>query len=203
MPIPYYRYVRYTDDGCGIEQCLNCYQEWEGRTGANNWIYCPYCACKWTGKLECREKYEAAWEYRLKKTNEAAYMRWQQRRLEDRPKLTRGWIIEVRETTETSSDIRVGDWTVHTRQNDYGETTLRMVVNELRHLRIIEADNQKRAKKKKTKKVLGFWSSKEYRARIADLKYPMICGLNLNIPQYTNLGDKTLLELWRFAGWGK
>lgn len=30
--IPYWRYVRYTDDGCALYQCLNCKQQYEGRT---------------------------------------------------------------------------------------------------------------------------------------------------------------------------
>lgn len=35
--IPYWRYVRYTDDGCAIFQCLNCKNEWEART-APGWF---------------------------------------------------------------------------------------------------------------------------------------------------------------------
>jgi len=29
---PYWRYVRYTDDGCAIYQCLDCKNSWESRT---------------------------------------------------------------------------------------------------------------------------------------------------------------------------
>lgn len=32
MHIPYWRYVRYTDDGCALYQCLNCSHQWESRT---------------------------------------------------------------------------------------------------------------------------------------------------------------------------
>ena len=32
MSIPKWRYVRYTDDGCSLYQCLNCYNGWEART---------------------------------------------------------------------------------------------------------------------------------------------------------------------------
>lgn len=29
---PFWRYVRYTDDGCALYQCLNCKSQWESRT---------------------------------------------------------------------------------------------------------------------------------------------------------------------------
>lgn len=34
---PYWRMVRYTDDGCSEYQCLNCKGTWEGR-GAPGWV---------------------------------------------------------------------------------------------------------------------------------------------------------------------
>ena len=32
MSIPRWRYVRYTDDGSSLYQCLNCYNDWDART---------------------------------------------------------------------------------------------------------------------------------------------------------------------------
>jgi len=32
MSIPCWRYVRYTDDGSALYQCLNCYEQWDART---------------------------------------------------------------------------------------------------------------------------------------------------------------------------
>lgn len=40
MSVPHWRYVHYTDDGCAIYQCLNCYNKWESRT-APGW-YNPF-----------------------------------------------------------------------------------------------------------------------------------------------------------------
>lgn len=40
MSVPHWRYVNYTDDGCSIYQCLNCYNKWEARTAPGR--YDPY-----------------------------------------------------------------------------------------------------------------------------------------------------------------
>ena len=32
MSVPKWRYVRYTDDGSALYQCLNCYNDWDART---------------------------------------------------------------------------------------------------------------------------------------------------------------------------
>lgn len=56
--IPFWRMVKYTDDGCAIFQCLNCYKGWESRTGPisfdaqYNWVFCPYCGIQWKGEKE-------------------------------------------------------------------------------------------------------------------------------------------------------
>lgn len=54
MSIPKWRYVDYTDDGCSIYQCLNCYVKWEARTSPKygEWKFCPHCGCKWNGERE-------------------------------------------------------------------------------------------------------------------------------------------------------
>lgn len=63
MSIPKWRHVCYTDDGCDVYQCLNCYNEWESRTGPKcewkkeyNWKHCPYCGCQWEGEKEWDEE---------------------------------------------------------------------------------------------------------------------------------------------------
>lgn len=70
MAIPYWREVRYTDDGCSIYECLNCYNSWESRSPPWNeykgirsarggiWRLCPICGCHWLGqKSSEKEKY--------------------------------------------------------------------------------------------------------------------------------------------------
>lgn len=50
MAIPYWREVKYTDDGCSEFQCLNCYNSWEARTSPGRQTYecgnCEYCTTK-------------------------------------------------------------------------------------------------------------------------------------------------------------
>ena len=54
MAIPFWRYKDYSDDGCSIYECLNCYKEWEARTSPkySEWKFCPYCGCVWEGEKE-------------------------------------------------------------------------------------------------------------------------------------------------------
>ena len=47
MSIPRYRHVDYTDDGCNLYQCLNCYKHIEGRTGPQK--FCTWCGIEWEG----------------------------------------------------------------------------------------------------------------------------------------------------------
>ena len=58
-----WRFVKYTNDGCSLFQCLHCYEMWDSRTNPEDWYhskwqYCPYCGCKWMG--------EQKWDYRKK-----------------------------------------------------------------------------------------------------------------------------------------
>jgi len=56
MPkFPYWRYVRYTDDGCCIYQCLWCMADWELRSGMDGWKLCPVCGLEWKGEQEWEE----------------------------------------------------------------------------------------------------------------------------------------------------
>lgn len=58
MSIPYWRYFDYTDDGCSLYECLNCYNQWEARTNPEyaEWKFCPYCGCRWEGEKKWDEK---------------------------------------------------------------------------------------------------------------------------------------------------
>lgn len=68
MSIPYWREVKYTDDGCSVYQCLNCYSEWEGRSAPwwsedgkkpdrkGVWNLCPVCGITWIGQIKPKEK---------------------------------------------------------------------------------------------------------------------------------------------------
>jgi len=54
MSIPMWLNKDYTDDGCSIYQCLNCYNSWESRTNPKyaKWKYCPVCGIEWTQEKE-------------------------------------------------------------------------------------------------------------------------------------------------------
>lgn len=85
MAIPYHRYVRYTDDGCGIEQCLNCKATWEWRGGSGIVRFCMYCGVQFKGQLECRDQDTPRWQYDLRRQlGDEVYWRierqWDERR---------------------------------------------------------------------------------------------------------------------------
>lgn len=61
MAINRWRYVEYTDDGCALYECLQCYGRWEGRGEPGYihhetrqyiacWHFCPLCGTQWLGK---------------------------------------------------------------------------------------------------------------------------------------------------------
>jgi hypothetical protein len=52
---PYRRYVRYTDDGRGIDECLNCQSRpWEWRGGSGIVRFCTYCGIELSGQKSGR-----------------------------------------------------------------------------------------------------------------------------------------------------
>jgi len=61
MSIPFWRNKTYTDDGCSIFQCLNCYNTWESRTSPENKMwktgfkFCPCCGIEWDGEIETKD----------------------------------------------------------------------------------------------------------------------------------------------------
>ena len=54
MSIPVIREVTYTDDGCTLYECLNCYKKIESRSGGFH--YCPYCGCKFEYGFVSKQK---------------------------------------------------------------------------------------------------------------------------------------------------
>ena len=50
MSIRKWRYVRDSDDGCNIYQCLSCYNSYDGRDNPSDWKFCPYCGVEWIGE---------------------------------------------------------------------------------------------------------------------------------------------------------
>jgi hypothetical protein len=66
MTIPYYRYVRYTDEGCGIEECLNCKATWEWRGGSGKVRFCMFCGVEFQRRLECRDSDTPRWMHELR-----------------------------------------------------------------------------------------------------------------------------------------
>ena len=75
MSIPYWRSKKYTDDGCVLYECLNCYHEWEARTSPKwaKWKFCPYCGCQWEGQKEWDEEAKAKRHPYLPKPYEEVY----------------------------------------------------------------------------------------------------------------------------------
>ncbi|MCI0564667.1 MAG: hypothetical protein MN733_39875 [Nitrososphaera sp.] len=59
-----YRYVRYTNDGCNIYQCLWCLSTIESHDDPNyGWNFCPKCGKSWFSRLECRAHEVPRWYY--------------------------------------------------------------------------------------------------------------------------------------------
>lgn len=85
MSIPYWREVKYTDDGCSIYECLNCYSGWESRSAPwwsedgkkpvgrkGVWNFCPVCGIEWSGQIRPKEK-EYFPHYRVYGTTDRLY----------------------------------------------------------------------------------------------------------------------------------
>ena len=77
MNIPYYRYVRDADDGCGIDQCLNCGATWEWRGGSGKVKYCMYCGVKFRSELHCRDHETPRWMYEYRQRHgDECFINW-------------------------------------------------------------------------------------------------------------------------------
>lgn len=97
MPIPYFRHVRDTDDGCGISECLHCRATWEWRGGSGPVRFCMYCGIAFQGEWACRNDGTPRWLYNLQTwvspdRYDALQSRWWSRY---RPADTY-WVIEER-----------------------------------------------------------------------------------------------------------
>jgi len=95
-PFLYWRMVRYTDDGCAVNQCLACKADWESRTSPCGWRFCPHCGAEWLGEHECVEhgwKVHAVCEKRGRKMPSAVYPQWvvQERLLDDVDGIVQDW----------------------------------------------------------------------------------------------------------------
>jgi len=99
--IPKWRYVHYTDDGCALYQCLNCYKQWEGRSwpgythdGAFTavWKFCPYCGVEWTGSTRTQDCELGPRRTRIQNAIDS-------RRWNDKPTEPFWWMIECRDIT--------------------------------------------------------------------------------------------------------
>jgi len=55
MNIPFYRWVRYDDDGVDIYQCLKCGAQIGVRDGAFDPAYCCYCGIRYEGRILKRQ----------------------------------------------------------------------------------------------------------------------------------------------------
>lgn len=184
MSIPFYRYVCYTDDGCALHQCLNCYEKWECR--GCGWRFCAYCGIKFDGQLQCRNDHEPAWLYRLKQQDIEKRDRWDHDRRMSENRLSRGWVIESRNCHESDGITTRDKWSVSYWQSNHGVTTLRMVIAHLASCRRI-ADTDATADRDWP------WRSwTEYRARIIDFKDrpPFTCS---TIWQHSNIPESTPL----------
>jgi len=76
---PYWRQVKYTDEGCVVFQCLACKKDWESRTSPDDWSFCPYCGVQWVGKHECVEhgcRLDAVYEKHEKIKTLPTYPTW-------------------------------------------------------------------------------------------------------------------------------
>jgi hypothetical protein len=108
--IPYWRYVRYTDDGCALYQCLSCYNEWEGRGAPGwtdmegqyhtDWKFCPCCGVEWFGCNREREEDYGPRRTRIRQAQDARREELWRVRYEDLPcnQADYWWVIEERST---------------------------------------------------------------------------------------------------------
>ena len=193
MPIPKFRKVEHTDDGCTLYECLNCYYTWECRD-YYRYNYCPWCGIK-IEKLECRDKHTPVWIWKLSRgdyTDDRLYKLWYK---SNEVKNNKIWVIMC-QTANWSRDYASDDFTldkitepyVYTRQRGNENISLKDVVNKLKYLRAKELDDDRMAHFKQTHK---YW---------AELQVNTENGLGYYASGYMypnrNLKDKTLLEVW-------
>jgi len=107
MSIPKWRVVEYTDDGCSIFQCLNCYDTWEGRTPAGYsdfdgtytalWRFCPCCGIQWEGSArEQTDEYGPRRTRILKAVDDYRHANWDRYYNKVPPRYW--WVIEHKYT---------------------------------------------------------------------------------------------------------
>jgi hypothetical protein len=91
MSITKYRHMNYTDDGCDLYQCLNCYKTLEIRY-IPDWKFCPMCGIEYSEELKCRTTNDPSWLYKLgldfNKAYDLAAKGWE--------KSKAGWMLKKR-----------------------------------------------------------------------------------------------------------
>jgi hypothetical protein len=142
MALNLWRYVRYSDDGCAIYECLNCYRGWEGRDEPGYyhwetnqyiacWHFCPFCGTKWDGPLHAsEEEKEHRYGPRRARIWAAQRKRWDEEALRrnhrpDQPPFI--WVIEVQAQWRDSPEAK---WESRWRFTGF-KTSVRSVLNSL------------------------------------------------------------------------
>lgn len=191
MPIPYFRYVSYVDDGVCDYQCLNCSKHWYIGSGIDGWKHCPYCGIKLVGQLTCRDTNEPSWLFKLKQQDE----KWHNFNYYKPNQNVRQWVIETR-SCRTVVDGEISKttcepWYIKYSQSMYGITTLSMVVSQLRSLRRYEIDNNS-----EDDLLWKYWN--EYRARIVDIDQ-RYHSTGSTIWQHGDILNSRLIDVWKTA----
>ena len=170
MSITKYRHMNYTDDGCDLYQCLNCYKTLEIRY-IPDWKFCPMCGIEFSGQLKCRETHEPSWLYKLDLDYNAAYDLKSKSWKKDKA----GWIIEKRtvwydkgDDGEITYKYTYGehpgarDWHVY---QQYDNRVSKTAVEILKHLKDLRWDGRM-----KDEDYFGFGTIDEYRGKYANFK---------------------------------
>jgi hypothetical protein len=184
MSIELWRYVKYTDEGCGLYQCLNCYKMWEGRDDPHYWNYCPHCGVEWIAQNICRSSDTPKWQWELgwHKPEKFQEMSDMEKKWRERPRRrgNRYWVIEEIMTNEEGEVIQTKN--VGT-QSDYYTDVLPDVIGLLRFHR---THNQSGS---------SFGITTTYEARIAEINNKTyFSGTFGGSP---NAKNKTLVQLYK------
>lgn len=158
MAINQWRYVRYTDDGCGEYQCLKCYDKWEARSTPGYvdfetkayvpiWKFCPCCGTKWDGMRLTNPDRDADRQLgpRRRRIQEAIdRLTWDHDLRRREP--TFYWVIE--EFQEARLKDRVfghpGEWRAAFHYHDYQLSAAKALGVVRDHLRVLEAQHADR-----------------------------------------------------------
>ena len=107
--LPYWRHVKYTDDGCSIYQCIECKHTYEGRTSPGKYFhyeldgtqrvvpvyvptfrFCPFCGVEWVSSIY--DNYDNEYMYGPKRLRRDLAI--QRLRHVSPPELRWYWVVE-------------------------------------------------------------------------------------------------------------